>query len=176
MSDPKTVAHLQTERNDQIEKLAELVADVRICMFTTVDRDGKPWSRPMATQEAEFDGDLWFFTRDDSEKVERIGENPNVGVAFAQPGDQEYVTMAGTARVLDDRQKAEELWAEPLRTWFPDGLDDPHLRLIRVEVDRAEYWDSPSSPVVYALGYAKALLTGNKPDSDELGENEKVDL
>ena len=176
MSDPKTVAQLQTDRDEHVEKLAELIADVRICMLTTVDRDGKPWSRPMATQEAEFDGDLWFFTRDDSEKVERIGENRNVGVAFAQPGSQEYVTMAGTALVVDDRQKAEELWAEPLRAWFPDGLDDPHLRLLKVEVDRAEYWDSPSSPVVYAIGYAKAVLTGKKPDKDTLGDNEKVDL
>ncbi len=82
--------------------------------------------------------------------------------------------MAGTAEVVDDRQKAEDLWSEPLKAWFPDGLDDPHLRLIHVDVDRAEYWDSPSSPIVYAIGYAKAVLTGERADS--LGENEQVDL
>lgn len=161
-------------RNEQIEHLAELIDDIHVCMLTTIDDDGKPWSRPMGVAEVEFDGDLWFFTRDDSEKVTHIRHRPGVGVAFAKPSDQEYVTMAGRASVVDDRQKAEELWSEPLRTWFPDGLDDPHLRLLKVEVERAEYWDSPSSFVVYALGYAKARLTGETPD--DLGDHEKVDL
>ena len=166
-----------TERRENIDKLAELVEDIRICMLTTVDTDGTPWSRPMATQEVAFGGDLWFFSRDDSEKVEHIERNRKVGVAFAHPGRQDYVTMAGTALIVKDRQKAEELWSEPLKAWFPKGLDDPHLRLIKVEVDRAEYWDSPSSPVVYALGYLKAQITGEKAGpGGVVGENEKLDL
>ena len=162
--------------DEQVKKLGELVKDIRICMFTTIDADGRPWSRPMAAQAQVFDGDLWFFTGADSEKVARLQANPNVGVAFAKPGDQEYVTFAGSGRVVDDKAKAKELWAEPLRTWFPKGLDDPNLRLIKVEVDRAEYWDSPSSAIIYALGYAKARLTGKPPGKALTGENEKVDL
>ena len=161
------------ERQERIEKLADLIDDIRVCMLTTVDTDGKPWSRPMATQEVRFGGDLWFFTRDDSEKIEHIERNRKVGVAFAHPGRQDYVTMAGTALVVKDKQKVEEMWSEPARTWFPDGPDGPHLRLIKVEVDRAEYWDSPSSQVVYALGYVKARLTGKPAD---FSENEKIDL
>lgn len=164
----------EATHNEQIEHLADLISGINICMLTTIDGDGKPWSRPMGTQATEFDGDLWFFTRDDSEKVMHIRHRPGVGVAFARPSDQEYVTMAGRASLVDDRQKAEELWSEPLRTWFPDGLDDPHLRLLKVEVERAEYWDSPASFVVYALGYAKARLTGNAPR--EIGEHAKVSL
>ncbi len=163
-----------TERRERIEKLADLIDDIRICMLTTVDTDGTPWSRPMATQEVSFGGDLWFFTRDDSEKVEHIERNRKVDVTFAHPGRQDYVTMAGTALIVKDKQKAEEMWSEPLEAWFPKGVDDPHLRLIKVEVTRAEYWDSPSSPIVYALGYVKSKLTG-KPATG-LGENEKVDL
>ncbi|MEM0962366.1 MAG: pyridoxamine 5'-phosphate oxidase family protein [Bacteroidota bacterium] len=163
-----------SERRERIEKLADLIEDIRICMLTTVDTDGKPWSRPMATQSVRFGGDLWFFTRDDSEKVEHIARNRDVGAAFAHPGRQDYVTMAGTALIVDDRQKAEELWSEPLAAWFPKGLDDPHLRLIKLEVERAEYWDSPSNPVVYALGYVKSKLTG-EPATD-LGENEKLSI
>ena len=161
------------ERQERIEKLADLIDDIRVCMLTTVDTDGKPWSRPMAVQEVSFGGDLWFFTRDDSEKIEHIERNRKVGVAFAHPGRQDYVTMAGTALVVKDKQKMEEMWSEPARTWFPDGPDSPHLRLIKVEVDRAEYWDSPSSRAVYALGYVKARLTGEPAD---FSENEKIDL
>ncbi len=163
-----------TERQEHIAKLADLIDDINICMLTTVDTDGKPWSRPMATQDVTFGGDLWFFTRDDSEKVEHIERNRKVGVTFAHPGRQDYVTMAGTALIVKDKQKAEEMWSEPLKAWFPKGLEDPHLRLIKIEAERAEYWDSPSSPVVFALGYLKSKVTG-KPATD-LGENKKVDL
>lgn len=55
--------------------------------------------------------------------------------------------------------------------WFPDGPDDSAIALIEVRVETAEYWDSPSSAMVYAYGYAKARLTGTPPD---LGENETV--
>lgn len=164
----------QPTRDEAIATLNELIHDVRICMLTTLDPDGMPWSRPMAIQEADFDGDLWFFTRADSEKVDHIQARPKVGAAFAKPSDQEYVTMAGTARVLNDRSKIDELWAEPLRAWFPDGKDDPQLRLIHVSVDRAEYWDSPSSVITYALSYAKAVVTG-QPGTDA-GEDVKVSL
>ena len=47
------------------------------------------------------------------------------------------------------------------------------IRLIHVEVDRAEYWDSPASVLAFALGYAKAVVTGETP---HIGENAKVDL
>ena len=161
------------ERHAHIEKLADLIDDIRVCMLTTVDTDGKPWSRPMAVQEVRFGGDLWFFTRDDSEKIEHIERNRKVGVAFAHPGRQDYVTMAGTAIVVKDKRKAEELWSEPARTWFPDGPDSPHLRLIKVEVERAEYWDSPSNPAVYVLGYLKARVTGEAAD---FSDNAKIDL
>ncbi len=161
-------------RDEAVAKLADLIQDIRIAMLTTLDDDGTPWSRPMGTQDVDFDGTLWFFTRADSEKVDHIQRNAKVGVAYSAPDDQTYVTMAGTAQVLNDRGKIRDLWSEPLKAWFPDGVDDPELRLIRVDVDRAEYWDSPASAVVYALGYAKAVLTG-EPATD-IGDNQQVSL
>ena len=60
-----------------------------------------------------------------------------------------------------------------LKAWFPKGLDDPELALLKVTVEKAEYWDSPSSAVVHLVGLAKALVTGKhyRP-----GENEKIEL
>jgi len=34
--------------------------------------------------------------------------------------------------------------------------------LLNVEVEKAEYWDSPSSKVVQLVGFAKALATGER--------------
>lgn len=167
--------HMSTDpsRQDQIDHLKDLIDGIRTPILTTIDTDGAPWGRPMAVQDREFDGDLWFFTRADSEKIRHIERNDRVGVAFAKPSDQEYVTMAGRATVSNDRDKIRALWSEPARAWFPDGADDPEIRLIHVEVDRAEYWDSPASVVAFALGYAKAVVTGETPD---IGDNAKVDL
>ena len=166
MSDTKS-------HDEQVRKIGEMIADARICVLTTVDADGALWSRPMAIQADDFDGVLHFFSSADSEKVAHIGRNPNVAVSFSDPDDQNYVMMAGRATVLDDRARIAELWSEPMRTWFPEGKDDPTLRLLRVDTDRAEYWDSPSSAVLHAYGYVKAVVTGKPPEG---GEHAKVDL
>jgi general stress protein 26 len=63
------------------------------------------------------------------------------------------------------------LWNPFYKAWFPDGLDDPHLGLLRVDVEKAEYWDSPNSKVVQLAGFVKALVTGQKAKG---GDNEKV--
>ena len=162
-------------RDESVAKLRELIADARVAMLTTIDTDGAPWSRPMGLQKpGDFDGTLYFYTQADTDKVAHIKRTPKVSVSVVQPGDQEYVTLTGTAAVTNDREKIRDLWTLPVRAWYPDGPDDPNLRLIEVEVDRAEYWDSPASMVAYAFGLAKAIATGEP--ADDLGENAKVSL
>jgi general stress protein 26 len=72
--------------------------------------------------------------------------------------------------VTKDRAKMEELWNPILKAWFPEGLDDPHICLMKVKVDQAEYWESPSGKVVQLLGFVKALATGQEAD---YGENKR---
>lgn len=67
----------------------------------------------------------------------------------------------------------KELWKPFLKAWFPKGLDDPDLALLKVTVTEAEYWDTSSSPVVHAVGLAKALVKG---ETYQPGEHEKIDL
>lgn len=57
--------------------------------------------------------------------------------------------------------------------WFPEGKDDPEVALLRINLEKAEYWDSPSSTIGYALSFVSSLVTGKEPD---FGENKKVDL
>ncbi|MEU8243766.1 pyridoxamine 5'-phosphate oxidase family protein [Actinoplanes missouriensis] len=159
---------------EQRDKVRKMVADARICMVTTMTEDGRHVSRPMALQEVEFDGDLWFFTYSDSDLVEQIGRHPQVNVAFSDPKQQNWISIAGAASQVANRAKAEELWSAPLKAWFPDGLDTPNLTLVKVSADTAEYWEAAhSSKVITLLGYAKAAVTGKTPDA---GENETVRL
>jgi general stress protein 26 len=156
-----------------VQKLAELIRDMKFAMLTTLDPDGCLRSRPMATQNREFDGDLWFFTSKNSGKISSIQNDQHVNVAFADPDDQRYVSVSGRAEIVSDRQKISELWSPAMQTWFPKGKDDPQISLIRVRAESAEYWDSPSSAIVHLIGFAKAMITGERPHP---GENERMDI
>ena len=156
---------------EQRETVKQLVKDARIAMLTTMTGDGRHVSRPMALQDVEFDGDLWFFTYADSDLVSQVTANPQVNVSFSDAKQHAWVSIAGAASRVDDRAKAEELWNPFLKVWFPDGLDTAGLTLIKVHAESAEYWDAPNSKVLHLIGYAKAALTGKPP---EAGENEEV--
>lgn len=156
-----------------IAKLADLIKDIRIAMLTTVEDSGELRSRPMATQEAEFDGVLWFFTKEHSTKVDEVQKERQVNVSFADPKSQTYVSTSGTAIVSTDKAKMKELWQPTLKAWFPEGLDDPELALLRVTIHQAEYWDTPPGLVVNLFGAAKAAVTGKEYQP---GDHQKVSL
>jgi len=154
-------------------RVIKLVERAESAMLTTM-ADDKHVSRPMAVQETEFDGDLWFFAYDSSEKARQISANPSVNVAFANDKKSEWLSISGTAEVVHDRDKAEQLWAKPLETWFPDGLETQGLALIKVHTDSAEYWDASNSKVKQVLGMGRAI---RKDDPREFpSENKTVEL
>jgi general stress protein 26 len=163
---------MNNEKQDAIGKLRDLIHDIDFCMLTTVD-GGHLRSRPMSTQKFEFDGDLWFFTSDTTHKMEEIEHDNRVNVSYAKPDDNKYISVSGRAEMVRDRGKIEELWSPILKAWFPDGLEDPHLCLLKVEVERAEYWDSPSGTLIQIYGFLKAIATGTSIDP---GENKKLEL
>jgi general stress protein 26 len=156
-----------TYRQQQFSKLDELLKDIRIAMLTTVGEDGSLRSRPMAAPRVAFDGALWFFSGADAPKVEEAQQHHQVNVSFADPEHQRYVSISGTASPVRDRQKMEALWSPWFRTWFPRGLDEPNLTLLKVDVEKAEYWDAPSSTMVQLYGVVKATLTGKAPQAGE---------
>lgn len=152
-------------------KLWELIEDIHLAMLTTVDPDGSIRSRPMATQQLDFDGDLWFFTSKSSGKNRSIEGNPEVNVAYAGKGGA-FVSVSGRAEIVVDREKARELWHPAYQAFFPKGLKDPELVLMRVRVHGAEYWEAPSAPARVLL-MAGALL-GAKPQ--KMGENKRLNI
>lgn len=161
------------ERKQHIARLAELIGDVRIAMLTTTRPDGRLVSRPLGTQEVEFDGDLWFAIGADSAKVAEIAANAFVNVSYASTSGNMFVSVSGRAEVLDDRAKIEQIWSPAMQLFFPDGKDDPNLRLIRVRAETAEYWDGPGMLVGRALTF---FLTAVSDDPVSLSDNELIDL
>lgn len=138
-------------------------------MMTTVEKSGSLRSRPMYTQQLEFDGELWFFTSDDSGKVAEIQADSDVNLTYAEPKDDLYVSVSGKADLVRDRSKIDELWNPSLKAWFKGGKDDPHIALLRVTVTEAEYWDDNHSKMSQLFGMAKAALTGETYTGTEHG-------
>src|SRR5450631_3516090 len=129
------------------KRLAEKIKGVRIAMLTTEEEDGTLRSRPMATQEMEFNGDLWFFTYADSAKVDDVQQHRQVNLSYVKPDDNLFVSVVGTGQLVRDRQKIKELWNPFVKAWFPNGQDDPNVALLKVTVTSAEYWDAPGGKV-----------------------------
>lgn len=161
------------EHADEIKKLAALMKEFKFVMLTTAEPDGSLHSRPMATQEVEFDGDLWFFTGAHAPKVFQVDQHHQVNVAFSNPDKNTYISASGTATLVRDRAKIEELWKPAYKTFFRQGLDDPELALLKVNVEKAEYWDSPSTTLGRAFNFARAYLS---KDPGKLGDHAKVAL
>jgi general stress protein 26 len=162
-------------REQMIEKVGGLIKDVKMAMLTTEAEDGLLHSRPMATQHTDFDGTLWFFTGSDSGKVNELEWNPEVNLSYAQPSDSRYVSISGNGEIVNDRAKMEELWNDIYKAWFPKGLEDSNLCLLKVEVSSAEYWEAPSGKMVQIFGYLRALATGERSQG-EGSEHGTIDI
>ena len=159
------------QADDNARKVAELIKGNRIAMLTTTAPDGTLISRPMALQEVEFDGDLWFYAERTSRKVAHITGDPQVNVTVGSGST--WVSLTGTGAVVHDETKKKELWNAGVSAWFPDGPESHDLVLVRVEGDSAEYWDTPGGRVATLLSFAKAKATGQRYDG---GENDTVTL
>lgn len=164
---------MENTENKELEKLVELIKDIKTAMFTTAEIDGTLRSRPMRTQQVKSDGILWFFTGEDSRKTHEIKQDKHVNVSYMDDASNTYVSVSGKAKTVKDKTKIDELWHEPLKAWFPEGKDDPNIALIKVTISQAEYWDTPSSTLVHLYGMAKAALTGEPAHP---GENKKINL
>jgi general stress protein 26 len=158
---------------DAHEELWERIKEIRPAMMTTVEPDGSLRSRPMWTQGDEFDGSLWFFTGGDAPKVDELQRNPHVGLSYADPDKDLYISVSGRAQLVHDKAKAEELWNVFAEAWFPGGVDDPHLALLRVDVEHAHYWEDKKPKV---LQFAEIVLGAIRDTPPKSGEEKELDL
>ncbi len=164
------------DHDESVKKLGKLISDVQFAMMTTAEPGGSLRSRPMATHtnhNAEFDGTLWFFTKETSPKVDEVQKDQHVNLSFSSPEQSKYVSVSGTATLVHDEDRKKEYWNTKYLAWFPKGLEDPELALLKVVVDKAEYWDTPSSTVAHILGFVKAVTTG-KPS--KAGDHDKITM
>ncbi|EJF08966.1 pyridoxamine 5'-phosphate oxidase family protein [Pontibacter sp. FD36] len=164
---------MNNDRTEKLQTLIDKIKDVDTAMMSTMDEDGSIRSRPMRNQQIKDDGAIWFFTGYESGKSHEIKNDSHVNLSYAKPSDNLYVSVSGKATLTKDKAKIDELWTPAMKAWFPEGKDDPNIGLIKVTIDKAEYWDSPNSAVVHLIGMAKAAITGERYKT---GDHDKMNL
>lgn len=157
--------------SDHVERLNAMIGSVEIAMLTSAGDDGSLHSRPMTVQAVQDDGTVWFFTRATAGVAYESDGGAPVNVSYVDAKRSIYISIAGTASLCDDRAKMDELWDPRLSAWFPKGLDDPEMRLLRVEIDRAEYWDVTQNALALLAGFARKAITGK---TEGIGTHERI--
>ncbi|MCU0113703.1 pyridoxamine 5'-phosphate oxidase family protein [Curtobacterium poinsettiae] len=122
-------------QTEQRAAISDIVHGAHTALLTTVSEDGNLHARPLAVQDKTFHGTLRFLVQDGSEKVEDIARNPHVNVSIESQGG--YLSIAGTATVTQDDSVVDELWSPFAEAWFPEGRQDPTIRLLTVEGSRS---------------------------------------
>lgn len=162
---------MKKTHNQNIEKLIEMVKDVRICMLITNEKKAENLSgRPMSIAKIDDDGTMWFFTKESSYKVNEIEESKKVSIAITNESTNNYLMINGTATLTSDKTKMAALWNSIMKAWFPLGLDDPDMALIKVVPNEVNYWDSSSNKMVVLFNMLKAIVTGKEYDEGEQGK------
>jgi general stress protein 26 len=152
---------------ETISKVIDIINDSRIGMFTTINEASALVSRPLAVQDVKDDGDMWFFTSSNTSQVAHIRANPAVNVSFGK--GTEWVSVAGTAEVVTDRQLIRDMWNQMVEAWFPDGPDTPEVVLLHVGSDSAEYWTSPGGTAATVLQWVKSKVMHSPMSVGESG-------
>jgi general stress protein 26 len=154
-----------------LAKLGELIRDIRVALLTTVDRDGRFHTRPVQTLQVEADRTLWFFTDWSSPKVDELHHDARVSLGYADHAKNVYVAVTGSGSLIRDIQKAKQLWKIEQRAYYPQGPEDERLALLRVHIERAEYWIAPVR-TSYLIAAMTAAVTGTP--AGVVGENHKI--
>jgi general stress protein 26 len=159
---------------ENIALLRDMIDKSKTAMLTTFSLDNGFHSRPMGTAQLDTDGSLWFFTNEFSSKVTEISHESKVSVTYANGSAETYISINGTAQVIENnRAKMLELWDPYIQSFFPDGVDDPSLALLKIDISDAEYWDNSAGKLAVVFKMLKAAITGEKYQE---GEHDKIEL
>jgi len=165
---------MKTEQNQNIEKFIELAKDSKVCMLITREKSNDSLSgRPMTISKIDEDGTMWFFTKASSYKVEEIEESKKVSIAITNESSNNYLMVNGIATLVNDKIKMKELWSTILKAWYPHGLEDSDMLLVKVKPNEVNYWDSSSYKMVVLFNLLKSIATGKVYDE---GDHGKINL
>lgn len=155
-----------------VDRLWKLMDSIPVAMMTT--HDGQVLrSRPMRVHADQPAGRLWIFANAQDHLVDEVAHDPRVNLAFSDPDDADFVSVSGEARIVNDKEKVADLWSPAISAWYAKGYDDPNIRLLEVEAQQGEMWDSNANTMARVWEIAVAATSGRTPTT---GDNAKVNF
>lgn len=155
---------------EAIAKIKHMLAHTKVCMFCT-DLEEIPFStRPMAAQDVDEQGNVWFLSGKDSHKNQEIADDRQVQLIFANPDRNEFLSISGIASILTDRKLIEEKWSPIAKSWFTEGKNDSSISCIRVQPLLGYYWDTKHGKVVSLIKIVAGAVSGVTMDDGLEGE------
>ena len=155
---------------DHKDRVWEILEHTPIGMLTTRFAAGLR-ARPMDGRPDRTISAIFFVTDVRGLKDNEIESCPDACFAVVDQKDKAYLSITGRAEILHDEALARHIWKEADNVWWPEGPQDLNVCVLRLDPQIAELWDGPASSIVASYEFAKARLTGVKPN---LGENRKV--
>lgn len=159
----------------QMDTIQAMVKDIKYTMMTTRNGENHLHSCPMNTTETSIGAkEIWFIGHKPSETVDNIKQNSEVNLAYVTQESDKYLSISGTAELVEDEEKLNELWSVMYNAYFEQGKEDPSVQLIKVVPHGAEYWANGNA-ITSAVKMAAAALTDNAVEKS-LGENFSIKL
>lgn len=158
---------ISTDRGSLME-LKQLLKQFDVALLTSVNPDGLIRSRPMAVQDSDevLDCDLWFVTSSDSPKVGEIAQERQVGVSAYRSRDRAWLSISAWASFERDEELTRRLFKPAWKAWFVEGPSDPTIVLLKLHVERAEYWEPEGGRARVLFDLVKSRLRGEPVDAE----------
>lgn len=126
----------QFSRDALLSAAREVMTATRYCALITTGRDGRSHARTMDAFAPEEDMIVWLATNPRSRKVAEIRRNPKVTLYYFDRESSAYVTLYGTARLVNDENEKAKRWKEDWKTFYPDRARD--YLLIEITPEKLE--------------------------------------
>lgn len=158
-------------RKEALDKLQNLVNKIDIGMLCTYPiSEDYIHAVPMSRQEIDEEGCIWYLFSKDSQTYKNIKDDNKVSIQFADVGNYTFLSIDGYAEVSEDKERIRKYWNKFVEAWFEKGIDDPNIRILKVEVKDAHYWDNKTNKLVTFLKVASSAISGQNLDIGREGD------
>lgn len=154
---------------DAVKKVREIVDRARTCFFCTLPGGDQQGARPMAVQDVDDAGALWFLSAADSHKNHELEEDTAVTLYMQGSPNSDFLELHGRASVSRDPQKIRDLWTPIAKVWFTDGPKDPRITVIKVTPTGGFYWDNKHGDTVAGAKMLVGVAIGKTLDDSVQG-------
>lgn len=118
--------------------------------------------QPMAPMASREENSIWFFTKTDTELVQKAGSG-KAHLCLVSDDQDYHACLSGTLKVNKSKEHIDRYWSSVVSAWFDEGKDDPKLTMVQFTPDDAAIWASSDSALRFGWEIAKANMTDDDP-------------